>query len=92
MTTQITKSEDPMGVWPTVKAAIDKTTLKPFSEIIKHDSKHLPDPDNFKLGTFFELPDHTLWEVIDDESRINDHGYRSVSRYEDENGNLFAVC
>jgi hypothetical protein len=65
--------------------------MKPFSEVIKRDLPHLPEADNYAIGTVFELSNGTLWEVIDDESRINDHEYRQVTRYEDENGNLFVV-
>ncbi len=94
MSTKITKQEDPMGVWPTVERIINSAAqqeLIPLSETIKHDSSHLPDPDSFKVGTIFELPDYTLWKVVDDESRINDHGYRQLSRYENESGEFFAV-
>lgn len=64
---------------------------KPFNEVLQHSESCLPDPDNFKLGTVFELPDHSLWEVVNDESSINDHAYAIATRYEDENDQLFVM-
>lgn len=64
---------------------------KPFSEVLHQDSMNLPDPDSFNIGTVFELLDHSLWEVVDDETRVNDHAYLRAVRYEDENDELFVM-
>jgi hypothetical protein len=65
--------------------------LKPFDEIIVWEESHLPDPNNFFIGSVFQLPDLTLWEVIDDGTQINNHAYQQVQQYKDEHGATFAV-
>jgi hypothetical protein len=72
-----------------VRAKKENNMQKPFSEVLR--TNQLPNADNFKLGTVFELPDLSLHEVVDDESRINDHAFELAVRYEDENDNLFVM-